>query len=227
MGADNPDNLYESAPLLSSSNYILKGTRGTVKYLSIGTQLGHYGKRLGMPPLSFLDSSQFQYKQSIPKSFEENAYDLEQDKYFEIIISAQEISQEILDRNQWNYLKLDGQEDGTLIVRQTFGRRDIERKAVIRLEPFDIELELKENDGRSARDRVSSGGGVPSRVMGRKVERPRPLTPIEVDEALSSASKLVVGAALMFSNWGNRMRASTEHINKLPVKVDQTEYVCF
>ncbi len=45
MGADNPDNLYESAPLLSNITYKLCGIRGTVKYLSIGTQLGHYGKR--------------------------------------------------------------------------------------------------------------------------------------------------------------------------------------
>ena len=176
-----------------------------------------------MPPLSFLDSSQFKYQRAIPGSFREKVgYPMsseqgnaEQDRYFEIIISKRRPSQEALDRNEWNYLKLDEEEDGTLIVRQTFGRRDKERMAIIRLERFDVDLESQCDDEKRS--------GV--RPRGRLEERPRPLTPVQVDEALSSASRLVVGAALMFSNWGNRMRESKEHINALPVRLDQTEYV--
>ena len=55
--------------------------------------------------------------------------------------------------------------------------------------------------------------------------RPEPLTPKQVDEALSSAASLVFGAGLMFSNWGNRMRKDKENVNKLPVLEDQSVYM--
>eukprot|EP01083_Nonionella_stella_P001057 3048_1 len=192
MGADNPDNLYQSAPLKSHIIYKIKGIRNTVKYLSIGTQLGHYGKRMGMAPLSFLDSTQFKYTKD------------ENDQCFVIIISreAHKPSTEILEQNKWNWLRLDDKEDGTLIVRQTFGMRSKEKQAIIKLERFcmDCDEEKTENGAKA-------------------------LSPQFVDEALSSASSLVCGAALMFSNWGNRMRSDASHVNRLPVVEDQTVYM--
>ncbi len=51
--------------------------------------------------------------------------------------------------------------------------------------------------------------------------KPQPLTPLQVDIVLSSASSLVYGAELMFSNWGNKMRNDLENINKLPIICDK------
>eukprot|EP01083_Nonionella_stella_P024081 66613_1 len=216
MGADNPDNLYESAPLKSDIIYKLKGIRKTVKYLSIGTQLGHYGKRMGMPPLSFLDSTQFKYVSRIPQHFIDK-YQLsdaidEHDQYFVIIMSKQahKPSTEILEGNKWNWLRLDDKEDGTLIVRQTFGMRSKEKQAIIRLERFcmDSESGFDEDEKQMVTDNGAQA-----------------LTPQFVDDALSSASSLVCGAALMFSNWGNRMRSDKAAVNTLPVVADQTVYM--
>ena len=156
MGADNPDNLYESCPLLSNITYKLKGIKRSIKYLSIGTQLGHYGKRMGMPSLSSLDSSQFKYFKEIPKSFITN-YGLdkedfdENDKYFEIIISKVKPAEDILTKNNLNWLKLDDKEDGTLIVRQTYGLKDKEQKAIIRLERFDMDSESGQDEEEEIR----------------------------------------------------------------------------
>lgn len=224
MGADNPDNLYESAPLLNNVIYKLKGIRGGVKYLSIGTQLGHYGKRMGMPPLSFLDSTQFKYFKQIPKSFMEK-YDIKQkdidknDKYFEILICKIKPSQDLLDKNDLNWLKLDNKEDGTLIVRQTFGQREKEKKAIIKLERFNMDFESGKDEDEKKSETITQ-----TKNDGN-IGRPKALTPKQVDDALSSASSLVNGAGLMFSNWGNKMRNDKQNLNKLPVVKDQTVYM--
>ena len=47
-GADNPDNLYQSANLDSRETYRLYGKRGTVNYLGFGTQAGSYGQAGGL-----------------------------------------------------------------------------------------------------------------------------------------------------------------------------------
>ena len=192
----------------------MRGTRGSVKYLSIGTQLGHYGKRMGMPPISFLDSSQLTFFKEIPKTFI-TKYRIKQDElakddqYFEILISKHEPSEEILKQHNLNYLRLDDKEDGTLIVRQTFGLRGIlyscigcnnvnivlifiietEKKAIIRLERFEMDSESGYDEDEKKSETLTTSDG-----------RPKALTPIQVDEALTAASKLVFGAGLMFSN---------------------------
>src|SRR6188768_37667 len=43
MGADNPDNLYQNAPINGRYDYRITGTRGSVHYLGFGTQEGNYG----------------------------------------------------------------------------------------------------------------------------------------------------------------------------------------
>merc|ERR1712176_570436 len=85
------------------------------------------------------------------------------------------------------------------------------KKAFIKLEPFDMKF-------------GDSGTGTKTVRKHTKIGRPKALTPIFVDEALSSASSLVVGAGVMFSNWGNRMRSDKENVNKLPV-MDQSSYM--
>ena len=158
-------------------------------------------------------SSKLKYFKEIPTAFIQKyglkQEDVQNDKYFEIVISREQPSVKILEETNLNWLKLDDKEDGTLIIRQTFGLRDKEKKAIIKLEPFDMNFE----DNK------------PKRMHNQKqIGRPKALTPIQVDEALSSAASLVFGAGLMFSNWGNKMRSDKEHVNKLPV-MDQSSYM--
>lgn len=56
MGADNPDNHYLHAPLDGRVRYVIRGTRGTIQYLTFSTQIGHYGQGRGMPPTGHLDA---------------------------------------------------------------------------------------------------------------------------------------------------------------------------
>ncbi len=58
MGADNPDNVYLNATIHGDHRYVVRGTRGTVHFLSMATQQGHYGRGNGMPPAGQLDSAE-------------------------------------------------------------------------------------------------------------------------------------------------------------------------
>ena len=113
MGADNPDNWYENAPVHGDYVYRLHGTRGTVPYLSIATQVGHYGQGGGMPPAGFLE-----------------AKDLEigKDGTLDIVLSKE--------ARPGNWLPL-GDGYGTLIIRQTFLDKSKESRAELALERTD------------------------------------------------------------------------------------------
>lgn len=110
MGSDNPDNWYENALVHGDYEYRLSGTRGTVPYLSLATQVGHYGQGGGMPPAGFLE-----------------AKDLVVDAAgrFEITLSK--------DERPGAWLRIP-EGHGTLIVRQTFLDRSRERRAELVLE---------------------------------------------------------------------------------------------
>jgi len=110
MGADNPDNWYENAPVHGDYEYRLYGTRGTVPYLSLATQQGHYGQGRGMPPAGFIEAKDLT---------------IGADGRFEIVLSKQE--------KPGNWLKLPDAY-GTLIVRQTFLDRTKETRAELCLE---------------------------------------------------------------------------------------------
>jgi hypothetical protein len=110
MGADNPDNWYENAPLHGDYEYRLHGTRGTVPYLSIATQVGHYGQGGGMPPAGFLEAKDLQ---------------IGPDGRIDIVLSREPKPR--------NWLKI-GEGYGTLIIRQTFGDRATEERAELVLE---------------------------------------------------------------------------------------------
>jgi len=110
MGADNPDNWYENAPVHGDHEYRLHGTRGSVPYLSLATQHGHYGQGRGMPPAGFIEAKDLT---------------VGSDGRLEIKLSRHE--------QPGNWLKLpDGY--GTLIVRQTFLDRSSETRANLTLE---------------------------------------------------------------------------------------------
>ncbi len=102
MGADNPDNVYLNAAVSGAYEYRIRGARGTVRFLSFATQIGHYGRGNGMPPTGALDSSELV---------------LDEDGRFEIFLSTKRPPQ------ARNFLPMTEQ-TGTLIVRQTRLRTD-------------------------------------------------------------------------------------------------------
>ena len=110
IGADNPDNLYEYARLDGNLEYRIKGNRGSVYYLSFGTQKGGYETDGKMIQTGFLDASTLQ---------------VDEDGNFEIILSCQP--------QPGNWLKLEPTSNSVL-VRQTFLDRDVEVPAQLSIE---------------------------------------------------------------------------------------------
>lgn len=110
IGADNPDNRYLYARLNGRNEYVIRGERGTVSYLSFGTQKGGYETNGRMEPTGFLDAAQMQ---------------IGSDGRFEIVLSA--------DPRPGNWLKIEA-ESNAVIVRQTFMDRKREKPAQMTIE---------------------------------------------------------------------------------------------
>lgn len=113
LGADNPDNCYLSACISGQHEYRIKGNRGTVQYLSFGTQAGNYGQGAGLPPTGFLEASRLK---------------TEPGGDFEIALSCE--------KREGNWLPMKP-ETSLLIVRQTFGDRSKETLAALDIRRVD------------------------------------------------------------------------------------------
>ena len=110
LGADNPDNFYQTAALDGNYDYKITGRRNTIAYLSFGTQAGNYGQGGGLPPTGYIESHQIK---------------MDEDGCFELVLSCNP-----QDRN-WLPMK---PETGALVVRQTFLDRDREVPADLTIE---------------------------------------------------------------------------------------------
>jgi len=115
MGADNPDNYYQSATISPRHDYRITGTRGTVDYLGFGTVINRYSTGGGMKTDGFLDSRDM---------------DIGPDGSLEIIVSQR--------RHPGNWLPM-GPETNAINVRQTFQDRRNEKPAEIRIERIGAE----------------------------------------------------------------------------------------
>ena len=110
LGADNPDNYYQTAAISGAFDYRISGRRNSVAYLSFGTQAGHYGQGGGMPPTGFIEAGEIE---------------MDDDGGFELILSSKP--------QEKNWLRL-APDTGTLIVRQTFLDRKTEVPADLHIE---------------------------------------------------------------------------------------------
>ena len=110
LGADNPDNFYQTAALDGNHEYKIIGRRNTIAYLSFGTQSGNYGQGRGLPPTGHIES---------------NRIETDEDGCFELIVSRKPQT------GNWLPMSL---ETGTLVVRQTFLDREAETPADLRIE---------------------------------------------------------------------------------------------
>lgn len=95
LGADNPDNRYESAPINAQYDYRISGKRNTVDYLGISTIINKYGSGGTMEVTGHIDHRQM---------------DIEEDGSFEIIVSRSE--------KPGNWLPM-GEQSNSILVRQT------------------------------------------------------------------------------------------------------------
>ena len=110
LGADNPDNYYQTAAISGEYEYRITGRRNTVTSLGFGTQSGHYGEGGGLPPTGYVEASEL---------------DIDPDGGFELLLSSTPQS--------GNWLPMQP-ETGTLIVRQTFLDREAEIPAELCIE---------------------------------------------------------------------------------------------
>jgi hypothetical protein len=115
IGADNPDNYYQSAAISGRHEYRIRGTRGTVHYLGFGTYVGHYGAGGRMGQSGYLEGRDLR---------------IEPDGRFEILLSCQE--------RTGNWLRMEP-ETSSLIVRQTFEDRSSETIADLEIERLGAE----------------------------------------------------------------------------------------
>jgi hypothetical protein len=133
MGADNPDNYYQSTSISPAFDYRITGTRGTVDYLGFGTVINKYSTGGGMKTDGYLDSREMK---------------LESDGRLEIIVSQKE--------QPGNWLPM-GPETNSLNVRQTFQDRQVEKPAEIRIERIGAEAERPEPLTAEKLDRALKG----------------------------------------------------------------------
>ncbi|MCY4393039.1 MAG: DUF1214 domain-containing protein [Chloroflexi bacterium] len=122
LGADNPDNFYQTASLDGNYDYKLTGRRNTIAYLSLGTQAGNYGQGGGLPPTGYIESDQIE---------------MDEDGCFELVLSARP--------QEGNWLPMTP-ETGALVVRQTFLDRDTEVPADLAIE----RINCPEDEGRAS-----------------------------------------------------------------------------
>jgi len=115
MGADNPDNFYQNAPINPDFDYRITGTRGTVDYLGFGTVVNRYSSGGGMQTDGFLDSIDM---------------DIDDDGSLEIIVSQKQ--------QTGNWLRMSPQTN-SINVRQTFQDRRAEKPAEIVIERIGAE----------------------------------------------------------------------------------------
>lgn len=113
IGGDNPDNLYLMARLNGRHEYVVRGERGTVPYLSFGTQKGGYESDGRMEQTGFLDGSELA---------------VGADGRFEVVLSGA--------RRPGNWLKIEPSSNA-LIVRQTFLDRRAEQPARLSIARLD------------------------------------------------------------------------------------------
>lgn len=110
LGADNPDNLYQTCAVNSTHDYRISGTRGTVDYLGFGAVIDRYAIDGTMRSSAYLDARQMQF---------------DADGRFELVVSQRD--------HAGNWLRMET-DTNSLNVRQTFQDRRSERPAELRIE---------------------------------------------------------------------------------------------
>jgi hypothetical protein len=110
IGADNPDNYYESAAISGEYEYRIHGQRGTIHYLGIGTYAGGYGSSGRRGQDGYIEAKELE---------------IAPDGSFELVVSAAE--------HPGNWLPMQP-DSSLLIIRQTYQDKASERIADLSIE---------------------------------------------------------------------------------------------
>lgn len=110
LGADNPDNRYESCSVNPQYDYRIYGNRGTVDYLGLGAVINKYASGGSMETTGYIDAREMQ---------------IDEDGNFELIVSQK--------KHPGNWLEM-GPETNSVNVRQTFQDRINEKPAELKIE---------------------------------------------------------------------------------------------
>ncbi|MBS0577907.1 MAG: DUF1214 domain-containing protein [Proteobacteria bacterium] len=110
IGGDNPDNVYWNATIAGDREYRLRGTRGTVKYLSFATKANRYAIDGTLASTGELDSPDLK---------------VNPDGTFEVLVSAK--------RQSGNWLPM-SPDSSMLLVRNTLIDRKTETPAIMTIE---------------------------------------------------------------------------------------------
>jgi len=116
IGADNPDNYYQSAAISGEYDYRIRGRRGSVHYLGIGTYAGNYGSGGRRGQTGYIEAKDLE---------------IDAEGYFEIMVSCR-----APESGNWLLMERD---TSSLIVRQTFQDRASEEIAELTLERLGAE----------------------------------------------------------------------------------------
>ena len=110
IGNDNPDNYYMNCAVSGEYEYLIRGQKGSVPYLSIESKAGSYGGTGEMAPTGHIELDQLS---------------MDPEGNFEILVSAQP--------KEGNWLPMTADSDN-LLVRQTFHDRGREKPASLEIE---------------------------------------------------------------------------------------------
>ena len=110
IGADNPDNVYHSAPVRGTGTYRITGSRGSIAYLSFGSKANRYAKDGTMASTGELRGADLV---------------LEDDGSVEVVVSATP--------HEKNWLPL-AQDSTMIVVRQSYLDRSTEVPGEYRIE---------------------------------------------------------------------------------------------
>lgn len=113
IGNDNPDNFYQNCEVDGSRNYLIRGNRGSVAYLSIESKAGSFASGGDMAPTGHVELDQLE---------------VDEQGNFELMVSARE--------HPGNWLPMTPETDN-LLVRQTFRDRRREQRAELHIECLD------------------------------------------------------------------------------------------
>jgi hypothetical protein len=110
LGADNPDNRYESCSINPQYDYRIYGSRGSVDYLGFGSVINKYATGGGMETTGYIDAREMT---------------IEADGSFELLVSQRQ--------HPGNWLAI-GPQTNSINVRQTFQDRVNEKPAELKIE---------------------------------------------------------------------------------------------
>ncbi|PNW88193.1 hypothetical protein CHLRE_01g018450v5 [Chlamydomonas reinhardtii] len=181
LGADNPDNLYMYGTVSGAFEYRIRGTRGTVTYLSFGC---YSGSRPGQGS-------------SRPDHLDSSRLVTQEDGSFEIFLTPQPRGK--------NWLRLPA-DASRIVVRQTFLDRTKEVPADLHIERLPLAT-VEAAQVAATASSASGAASIPVVDPATGQEDKPALTAGQVVSGLAGASVFINGSVMQFQAWSRQFAA--------------------